>query len=611
MRPLPLAPRSPTRRRRRAALETQQARPESGYGAEKLKLSDEIERYVPKMSGRSRREAARRRRVRAPSSRPSLAFPGILLGVSLRFRNITLLIHHSSSQKRRKREEEAEEAERRRVRRRTGHAAGASGPAAVAAGAGEAEGAAPSDADVVATTATADPAEKQPARLATDATDAAVVAALRARGLPARLFAEPPAARKARLAAAERATRAEGDISARGAHGGSLRDVVRGEDARAAAGSMAAPSAGLDDGPAGPSAPAANPADPTAAAFARAARALADSRALLLPAPARVLHFLEGWLDDWRADLAARSPDDATSPAGRRATQLMREADVQLRPLRALLRAPPTHSSREADAKGAATTCGLADDVLIGLALMVEHCHERNYRDAGDCYLKAGMRGARHTCVGRSVDMLTSVHPSAQSVCPPVRPSFCPSVHALRSIPTSTFLPHRLSCPQVCVGNAAWPIGVGQVGVQFNMASRDKIRGTTKTGVDGTGSVGGTAHVMVDETTRKWLQAWKRLMTAAQRRRPSEPSRSLDYGGEGKGGDARAWGASAGASGGGGRSGRVDVETEAERAARRARTATLGAEGATGLGATIPESLASQLKRSRGLLGPGGGRGGG
>ena len=199
MRPLPLAPRSPTRRRRRAALETQQARPESGYGAEKLKLSDEIERYVPKMSGRSRREAARRRRVRAPSSRPSLAFPGILLGVSLRFRNITLLIHHSSSQKRRKREEEAEEAERRRVRRRTGHAAGASGPAAVAAGAGEAEGAAPSDADVVATTATADPAEKQPARLATDATDAAVVAALRARGLPARLFAEPPAARKARL----------------------------------------------------------------------------------------------------------------------------------------------------------------------------------------------------------------------------------------------------------------------------------------------------------------------------------------------------------------------------------------------------------------------------
>ncbi|KDD73846.1 Prp18 domain-containing protein, partial [Helicosporidium sp. ATCC 50920] len=73
----------------------------------------------------------------------------------------------------------------------------------------------------------------------------------------------------------------------------------------------------------------------------------------------------------------------------------------------------------------------------------------------------------------------------------------------------------------LAVGNSPWPIGVTQVGLHERSA-REKISfnsNMTK------------AHIMNDEATRKFIQALKRLMTFAQRRYPTDPSRSVDFNG--------------------------------------------------------------------------------
>ena len=41
----------------------------------------------------------------------------------------------------------------------------------------------------------------------------------------------------------------------------------------------------------------------------------------------------------------------------------------------------------------------------------------------------------------------------------------------------------------------------------------------------------GAAHIMIDEATRKYLQAIKRLQTFLQRAYPTDPSRSVDFDG--------------------------------------------------------------------------------
>ena len=68
----------------------------------------------------------------------------------------------------------------------------------------------------------------------------------------------------------------------------------------------------------------------------------------------------------------------------------------------------------------------------------------------------------------------------------------------------------------IAIGNAAWPIGVTMVGIHERSA-REKIGAQTQ------------AHAMHDEETRKYLQSVKRLITFAQRLRPSAPSLSLDF----------------------------------------------------------------------------------
>ncbi|CAN8278631.1 unnamed protein product [Cochlearia groenlandica] len=69
---------------------------------------------------------------------------------------------------------------------------------------------------------------------------------------------------------------------------------------------------------------------------------------------------------------------------------------------------------------------------------------------------------------------------------------------------------------KLAIGNAPWPIGVTMVGIHERSA-REKIH---------TSSV---AHIMNDETTRKYLQSVKRLMTFCQRSYPAMPSKSVEF----------------------------------------------------------------------------------
>ncbi|GAB4848216.1 hypothetical protein Ancab_002883 [Ancistrocladus abbreviatus] len=69
---------------------------------------------------------------------------------------------------------------------------------------------------------------------------------------------------------------------------------------------------------------------------------------------------------------------------------------------------------------------------------------------------------------------------------------------------------------KLAIGNAPWPIGVTMVGIHERSA-REKIY---------TNSV---AHIMNDETTRKYLQSVKRLLTFCQRRYPTLPSKAVEF----------------------------------------------------------------------------------
>lgn len=71
---------------------------------------------------------------------------------------------------------------------------------------------------------------------------------------------------------------------------------------------------------------------------------------------------------------------------------------------------------------------------------------------------------------------------------------------------------------QMAIGNAPWPIGVTMVGIHAR-TGREKIFSKN------------VAHVMNDETQRKYIQAIKRLMTKCQEYFPTDPSRCVEYSG--------------------------------------------------------------------------------
>ncbi|KAJ2962127.1 hypothetical protein NQZ79_g2699 [Umbelopsis isabellina] len=62
---------------------------------------------------------------------------------------------------------------------------------------------------------------------------------------------------------------------------------------------------------------------------------------------------------------------------------------------------------------------------------------------------------------------------------------------------------------QLSIGNSPWPIGVTMVGIHERSA-REKIHAAQ------------VAHVLNDETSRKWIQSLKRLMTFAQSKYPPD-----------------------------------------------------------------------------------------
>ncbi|OIT36312.1 PREDICTED: pre-mRNA-splicing factor 18 [Nicotiana attenuata] len=90
---------------------------------------------------------------------------------------------------------------------------------------------------------------------------------------------------------------------------------------------------------------------------------------------------------------------------------------------------------------------------------------------------------------------------------------------------------------KMAIGNAPWPIGVTMVGIHERSA-REKIY---------TNSV---AHIMNDETTRKYLQSVKRLMTFCQRRYPAMPSKAVEFNSLANGSDLQSLLAEEGTSGG-------------------------------------------------------------
>uniref|UniRef100_A0ACD5X5Y1 Uncharacterized protein n=1 Tax=Avena sativa TaxID=4498 RepID=A0ACD5X5Y1_AVESA len=80
---------------------------------------------------------------------------------------------------------------------------------------------------------------------------------------------------------------------------------------------------------------------------------------------------------------------------------------------------------------------------------------------------------------------------------------------------------------KLAIGNSPWPIGVTMVGIHERSA-REKIHANS------------VAHVMNDETTRKYLQSVKRLMTFCQRKYPTDPSRSVEFNSLANGSDLQA-----------------------------------------------------------------------
>ncbi|MEN2496355.1 MAG: Pre-mRNA-splicing factor 18 [Marteilia pararefringens] len=69
---------------------------------------------------------------------------------------------------------------------------------------------------------------------------------------------------------------------------------------------------------------------------------------------------------------------------------------------------------------------------------------------------------------------------------------------------------------ELAIGNSPWPIGVTMSGIH-NRPGKDRI--ATKN----------VAHVLNDETQRKYLQALKRIMKWCQTLFPTVPSKSMDY----------------------------------------------------------------------------------
>ncbi|GMT23796.1 hypothetical protein PFISCL1PPCAC_15093 [Pristionchus fissidentatus] len=69
---------------------------------------------------------------------------------------------------------------------------------------------------------------------------------------------------------------------------------------------------------------------------------------------------------------------------------------------------------------------------------------------------------------------------------------------------------------EMAIGNAPWPVGVTRSGLHQRPGSAKAY-------------VSNIAHVLNDETQRKYIQAFKRLMTRCQEYFPTDPSKCVDF----------------------------------------------------------------------------------
>jgi len=67
---------------------------------------------------------------------------------------------------------------------------------------------------------------------------------------------------------------------------------------------------------------------------------------------------------------------------------------------------------------------------------------------------------------------------------------------------------------ELAIGNAPWPMGVTMVGIH-ERSGRSKIFTSQ------------VAHILNDETQKRYLQSMKRLISVCQRRYPNTPSKSV------------------------------------------------------------------------------------
>ncbi|VDK86824.1 unnamed protein product [Litomosoides sigmodontis] len=69
---------------------------------------------------------------------------------------------------------------------------------------------------------------------------------------------------------------------------------------------------------------------------------------------------------------------------------------------------------------------------------------------------------------------------------------------------------------EMAIGNAPWPVGVTRSGLHQRPGSAKAY-------------VSNIAHVLNDETQRKYIQAFKRIMTRCQKYFPTDPSKCVEY----------------------------------------------------------------------------------
>ncbi|CAG2240557.1 pre-mRNA-splicing factor 18-like [Mytilus edulis] len=91
-----------------------------------------------------------------------------------------------------------------------------------------------------------------------------------------------------------------------------------------------------------------------------------------------------------------------------------------------------------------------------------------------------------------------------------------PMVSIIKQLLKKDYIKANDAYLEMAIGNAPWPIGVTMVGIHAR-TGREKISSRY------------VAHVLNDETQRKYLQGLKRLMTQCQRLFPTAPSRSVNY----------------------------------------------------------------------------------